>query len=152
MPGAGNPGLANVLVSNGRDIALTDADGRYTLPLDGSAIIHVIKPAGFMPPVDPKSGSPRFYYIHQPDGSPASLNLAYDGLAPPARCPRASTFALRRQEEPEAFEVVLFTDPQPESDVELDFVREDVIDALARRQGALRPHRRRHHVRRTLAL
>jgi hypothetical protein len=25
----------------------------------------------------------------------------------------------------------MFTDPQPESDAEVDFVREDVIDALA---------------------
>ena len=30
---ASNPGLAGVLVSNGRDIAVTGPDGRYTLPL-----------------------------------------------------------------------------------------------------------------------
>jgi len=32
---AANPGLAGVLVSNGRDVAVTGPDGRYTLPLPG---------------------------------------------------------------------------------------------------------------------
>ena len=58
-PGPGNPGLAGVLVSNGRDIAVTGADGRYTLPLPEEAAIFVIKPAGFMPPVDPATNLPR---------------------------------------------------------------------------------------------
>ena len=130
-PGPMNPKLANVMVSNGKDVALTDADGRYTLPLPGPAIVHMVKPAGFTPPIDPKTGSPRFYYIHQPDGSPAELNLAYDGVAPTGPLPASVDFPLKRQEEPDAFEVVLFTDPQPESDVEVDFIREDVIDAVA---------------------
>ncbi len=129
-PGPGNPGLAGVMVSNGKDVALTDSDGRYSLPLTGPTIVFVIKPAGYMPPVDPKTSQPRFYYIHQPDGSPASLNLAYDGIAPTGPLPAGVDFALKKQDEPEAFEAVMFTDPQPESDVELDFVREDVVDAL----------------------
>jgi 3',5'-cyclic AMP phosphodiesterase CpdA len=132
-PGPGNPGLPDVLVSNGRDVAVTDAEGRYTLPLPDAAVIFVIKPAGFMPPVDPVTGSPRFSYLHQPEGSPASLNLAFEGIAPTGPIPASVDFGLRRQAEPDAFEVVMFTDPQPETDVEVDFIREDVIEAL---QGA----------------
>jgi hypothetical protein len=127
---AGNPGLPNVMISNGKDVALTDAQGHYSLPLSGPAIIFVIKPAGFTPPVDPKTGHHRFYYIHQPDGTPASLNLTYDGIAPTGPLPASVDFALRRQDEPDAFDVVMFTDPQPETDAELTFVREDVVDAL----------------------
>jgi hypothetical protein len=130
-PGPGNPGLAGVLVSNGKDIAVTDADGRYTLPLPEEAVIFVIKPAGFMPPVEPATNLPRFYRLHQPDGSPASLNLTFAGVPPTGPLPASVDFALRRLDEPTAFEVVLFTDPQPESDVEVDFIREDVIEALA---------------------
>jgi hypothetical protein len=130
-PGPGNSGLAGVLVSNGKDIAVTDADGRYTLPLPEEAVIFVIKPAGFMPPVDPATNLPRFYRLHQPDGSPASLNLTFAGVPPTGPLPPSVDFALRRLDEPTAFEVVLFTDPQPESDVEVDFIREDVIEALA---------------------
>ncbi|MGO9741712.1 MAG: calcineurin-like phosphoesterase C-terminal domain-containing protein [Roseiarcus sp.] len=129
-PGAGNPGLAHVMVSNGRDVALTDSDGRYSLPLADPGIVHVIKPAGFMPPVDARTGSPRFYYLYQPEGTPESLGLTYEGVAPTGPLPISVDFALRRQDEPEAFEVVMFTDPQPESDAEVDFIREDVTDAL----------------------
>ena len=53
VAGPANPGLAGVLVSNGRDVAITGADGRYKLPLPDEATIFVVKPAGFMPPVDP---------------------------------------------------------------------------------------------------
>src|SRR5580658_9952077 len=71
---ASNPGLAGVLVSNGRDIAVTGPDGRYALPLREEATIFVIKPAGFTPPIEPLTNLPRFYRHHQPKGSPAQLN------------------------------------------------------------------------------
>jgi hypothetical protein len=126
-----NPGLSGVLVSNGRDVAATGADGRYTLPLPDEATIFVIKPAGFMPPVDPLTNLPRFYRHHQPMGSPASLNLAFEGIPPTGPMPAALDFALRRQDEPKAFDVVMVTDPQPETEAEVEFIREDLIEALA---------------------
>ena len=45
--------------------------------------------------------------------------------------PASVDFALRRQDEPKAFDVVLVTDPQPETEAEVDFIREDLIQALA---------------------
>jgi hypothetical protein len=126
----GDPGVANVLVSNGRDVAVTDTDGRYTLPLPDEATIFVIKPSGFTPTIDAKIMLPRFYVHHYPKGSPESLNLAFEGIAPTPPLPASVDFPLRRQEEPTAFEVVMFTDPQPESEAEVDFIREDVVDAL----------------------
>ncbi|MDE3176915.1 MAG: calcineurin-like phosphoesterase family protein [Pseudomonadota bacterium] len=128
-PGPNNPGLAGALVSNGRDVTATDADGRWRLPAPAPAVFFVIKPPGYMPPVDPETGSPRFYHLHSPEGSPADFTFA--GLAPTGPLPASIDFALRPQDEPDAFEVVLFTDPQPESEVEVDFIRDDVIEALA---------------------
>jgi hypothetical protein len=128
--GPTNPGLADVLVSNGRDVALTGADGRYTLPLPDEATIFVVKPAGFMPPLDPATNLPRFYRHHQPNGSPASLNLQFDGIAPTGPMPASLDFPLKRQDEPKAFDVVLITDPQPETEAEVEFIREDLIQAL----------------------
>ena len=151
-PGAANPGLAGVLVSNGRDVAVTGPDGRYTLPLPEEATIFVIKPAGFMPPIEPLTNLPRFYRHHQPKGSPAELNLAFEGLAPTGPLPASVDFPLRRQDEPKAFNAVMVSDPQPETGAEVDFIREDLIQAFGRRRREVRPHRGRHHVRRPLAL
>jgi C terminal of Calcineurin-like phosphoesterase len=126
-----NPGLAGVLVSNGRDVAASGPDGRYTLPLPEEATIFVIKPAGFMPPIEPLTNLPRFYRHHQPKGSPPELNLAFEGLPPTGPLPASVDFPLHRQDEPKAFNVVLVTDPQPETGAEVDFIREDLIQALA---------------------
>jgi C terminal of Calcineurin-like phosphoesterase/N terminal of Calcineurin-like phosphoesterase/Calcineurin-like phosphoesterase len=128
--GANDPGIPDVLVSNGVDVAITDAQGRYSLPLPDEATFFIIKPAGFMPPVDPITGSPRFYRLHQPTGSPPSLGVAFEGVPPTGTLPASVDFALRRQDEPKKFEVVMLTDPQPESEAEVDFIREDVIEAL----------------------
>jgi hypothetical protein len=124
-----DPGVPNVLVSNGRDIVRTDPDGRYTLPLEDEDIVFVIKPTGYAVPLDPDL-LPRFYYIHQPAGSPADLDLRFRGVDPTGPLPQSVDFALRRADEPSAFDVILFTDPQPESHVELDFVRDDVINGV----------------------
>src|SRR5579871_1640527 len=131
MASAANPGLAGVLVSNGRDVTVTGADGRYTLPLPDEATIFVVKPAGFTPPLELKTNLPRFYRHHQPKGSPADLDLTFEGLAPTGPLPASVDFALRRQDEPKAFNAVLVTDPQPETGAEVDFIREDLIQALA---------------------
>ena len=126
----GGRGLPNVLVSNGRDVTATDAEGRWRLPAPEPCVLFVIKPAGYMPPVDPVTGLPKFYYLHSPEGSPAALDLTYAGIAPTGLLPSSIDFTLTPQQEPDAFEVVLFTDPQPESEVEVDYIREDVIEAL----------------------
>jgi N terminal of Calcineurin-like phosphoesterase len=129
VAGASNPGLAGVLVSNGRDVVATDVGGRYALP--DEATIFVVKPAGYMPPVDPATNLPRFHRHHQPTGSPAALNLTFEGLAPTGPAPASLDFPLKCQEEAKAFDVVLLTDPQPETEAEVDFIREDLIEALA---------------------
>ena len=126
--GAGRRGIPGVLVSNGREVAVTDGDGRYTLPVSAETVVFVVKPAGYMTPVTAGTLLPRFFYIHQPGGSPAGL--AFEGIAPTGPLPASVDFPLRRQEEPDSFDVVVFTDPQPETDVEVDFIRDDVIPAL----------------------
>lgn len=127
-------GIPNVMVSNGEDVALTDADGHWSLPVAEGDTIFVVKPTGWMTPLQAGTNLPLFYYHHAPQGTPESLGLRYPGLEPTGPLPDGIDFALQRRNEPSRFDVLLLTDPQPESQAELDFVRDDVIAqaALAR--------------------
>jgi hypothetical protein len=124
------PGIGGVLVSNGREIVRTGADGGYSLPVEPGMAIFVIQPANYAVPQDPATRLPRFSYIHEPDGTPAELNLTFPGLAPTGPLPASVDFGLIRDEQPNRFDVVLFTDPQPESEAEVDFIRDDVVNDL----------------------
>jgi len=128
--GPDSRGVAGVLVSNGHDVAKTDAEGRYTLPLENQCIVFVIKPTGYSVPVDAKTMLPRFYHVHQPDGSPADIDFRYQGVAPTGVLPASVDFPLVRRDEPQRFDVLMFSDPQPESEVEIDFIRDDVVNGV----------------------
>ncbi|MEJ0094307.1 MAG: metallophosphoesterase N-terminal domain-containing protein [Methylocella sp.] len=127
---AGDAGIGGVLVSNGRDVARTGPDGRYSLPIENGMAVFVIKPAGYAVPLEPVTRLPRFSYIYQPDGTPVELGLLYPGLSPTGPLPESVDFGLIKTEEPASFDVVLFTDPQPESQAEVDFIRDDVVNGL----------------------
>ncbi len=119
--------LPGVRLSNGRDIVLTDDDGRYELPIHGDANIFVIKPAGYRTPIN-ALGLPRFFYLHRPNGSP---EMEYPGIEPTGPLPERIDFPLYPQDEPSRFKVIMFGDPQPRNRAELQYILRDVIDELA---------------------
>lgn len=118
------PGIREVRVSNGREVVLTDRDGRYRLPVDDDTILFVIKPSGWMTPLN-EQNLPRFHYIHKPAGSPS---LRYAGVQPTGPLPDSVDFPLHRQREPKKFNVVYFGDPQPYTIEEVDFYAHDVVE------------------------
>lgn len=120
-------GIAGVMVSNGHDVVLTDADGRWRLPVVPGQSLFVIKPSGWMVPVDAATGLPRFAYVYAPAGTPGALQLRFRGLAQSGKLPESIDFPLRRQNEAARFDAVLFTDPQPESLAEVGYIRDDVV-------------------------
>ncbi len=83
-------GIANVAVSNGYDVVLTDNNGKYELIVEDDNIIFVIKPSGYKPLVD-DNNLPKFYYIHKPLGSP---QLKYAGTPPTGKLPKSIDFPL----------------------------------------------------------
>src|SRR5262245_13345521 len=106
----GDRGVRGVMVSNGRDVVLTDADGRWQLPLAEGDSVFVIKPPHWATPVD--GALPRFSYLHQPRGTPAGVHYRYPVVAPTHALPRSIDFPLRRQAEPRQFEALLLADSQ----------------------------------------
>lgn len=119
-------GIAGVRVSNGREVVVTDEAGRYKLPVGDDTIVFVIKPRGWMTPVDGLN-LPRFYYIHKPNGSPA---LKYPGVAPTGPLPKSIDFPLTKQDEPERFSVIVFADTQTRSLTDVDYLEHDVIEDI----------------------
>ena len=124
---AGEPGIAGVRVSDGINVTQSDAQGVYSLEIGDEAVIFVTKPRGYGVPVD-KDQLPRFYYIHQPNGSPSGLR--YPGIEPTGPLPDQINFPMIQRDEPTSFEAVLFADPQPQTEIELDFIRDDVVAEL----------------------
>ncbi|MDA1233080.1 MAG: calcineurin-like phosphoesterase C-terminal domain-containing protein [Planctomycetota bacterium] len=124
---AGEAGLGNVSVSNGRDVVQTDDNGRYQLTVDDDSIVFVIKPGGYRTVTD-KDHLSRFYYIHKPAGSPKDLK--FPGVEPTGPLPAQINFPLYRVEEPAAFDVIFFGDPQPRDQAEIDYIAHDVVEDL----------------------
>lgn len=130
----GEPGLEGVAVSNQDQVVLTDAQGRYALPVTDETILFVTVPAGWGAPVD-SLGRPRFYYIHHPKGSP---RLFYGGVAPTGRLPHQVDFPLERHpRDTDAFTLLVLADPQPATWQELDWLEQDVLSELVGTQADL---------------
>ncbi len=123
----GEAGIAGVRVTDGERIVLTDGQGRYELKIADEAVIRITKPRGYATPVN-EHQIPRFYYVHQPEGSPAQLR--YRGIEPTGVLPESINFPLMRQSEPTRFEAILLSDTQPQTDAELDYIRDDVVAEL----------------------
>ena len=124
-PGTDKP-LEGIGVTNGRTVVETNSQGRYELPVTDDTILFVIKPSGWRTPIN-KNMIPKFYYIHKPEGSP---DLKYPGVEPTGPLPESVDFPLYKRQEPERFEVILFGDPQPRNQKEIDYIGHDVVEQL----------------------
>lgn len=121
-------GISGVAVSDGMNIVLTDANGRWELPVTGDDHYFVIKPRGYRTRVD-ELGLPRFSYIHKPDGSPDD-DFIWPGVEPTGDLPESIDFALTPSAEPDSFKIIVMGDPQPYSEREVDYYRADIIDPI----------------------
>ncbi|WP_119166142.1 calcineurin-like phosphoesterase C-terminal domain-containing protein [Algihabitans albus] len=128
----GEAGLANVLVSNGREVVATAEDGSYALPATDDMNLFITKPAGYATPLD-EDLVPQFSYLHKPAGSP---ELRFDGIAPTGPLPQAVNFPLIEDDVGESFQCLVFGDTQPYSNAEVSYVRETLGRMLAARDNA----------------
>lgn len=123
---ADEPGIAGVMVSNQREVALTDKNGYYQLPVEEEMIVFITKPAGYDLPLD-ENNLPRFYYIHYPDGSPT---LEFSGLEPTGPLPESVDFGLIPSEKKDSFTAVVLADPTLREQA-IPYYRDGVISELS---------------------
>jgi len=124
---ANEVGLADVRVSNGLDVVLTDDAGRYEIAAEDPSIIFITKPRNYATPVNGHM-LPQFYYIHHVSGS--SPAFRYRGIDPTGPLPAQINFPLIERDEEDSFEAILMTDPQPQTNRELDYIRDDLVSEL----------------------
>lgn len=124
-------GIANVSVSNGREVVLTNAKGEYAIPVSIDNIIFVIKPGNFDVPVNAYN-QPQFFYNHKPNGSPG---LKYSGVPPTGPLPTSVDFPLIPAASKDTFRILVFGDPQPYSMEEVDFFHKGIVSELTGVKG-----------------
>ncbi len=124
---AGESGIAGVRVSDGVRVVVTDEQGHYQLDVGDEAIVFITKPKGYATPVN-QHQLPQFYYIHQPNGSPPGMR--YPGIVPTGPLPGEIDFPLIKQQEAKRFEAILFSDTQPQTEAEIDYIRDDFVAEL----------------------
>ena len=124
-------GVEGIMVSNGREVVVTDEDGSYELPAYENMTVFVTKPAGYDVPVD-EDNLPQFYYHHLPDGSPP---LRFGGLPPTGPLPDAVNFPVVASDSVEEFSCALVGDSQTYSNREIGYLRDGVVEDVAEREG-----------------
>lgn len=120
-------GIGNVAVSNGSQVVLTDKNGRYSLPIQENQTIFVIKPEGYQVAMNSEN-IPKYYYQYKPNGSPADFK--YKGTSPTGVLPKEINFALTKNLEEKNFDILVFGDPQPRTEVELDYFKRSIVNEV----------------------
>lgn len=105
------PGLPGIMVSNGRDVAVSDEQGRWSLPARKGNRVFVIKPAHWNYALH--AGIPTFSEFCDCESQRPSLERTID-------------FLLCRNPEPASFRVLLVADTQAANAKELEYVRQDI--------------------------
>lgn len=129
--GDGDPGLAGVAVTNGRDVVRTDDEGRYRLPAFDNMTVSITQPSGYQVPLD-EHNIPQFHYNHLPEGSP---ELRYGGIEPTGPLPSEVNFPLVESGLTAADEqsCVIAGDLQTYTAQEIEYARAGAIKDLSER-------------------
>jgi hypothetical protein len=125
----GEERLDGVRVSNMSGFTRTDEAGTFTISVEAPGIVFAVKPPGYQFPLQ-ENGVPAFYYLHYPEGTPASADLKYDGVAPTGPAPDTLFFPMRATDEEGETVANVVGDPQIPRPVENTFFRNDVMPDL----------------------
>ena len=116
-------GISKVAVTNGQEVVLTNDSGKYELPIGQDDIISVIKPSGYNIGKN-EDNLPQFFYIHKPKGSPKAK---FEGVNPTGKLSNQVNFPLVPSEENEDFTALIFGDPQPYTEQEVEYFAKGIV-------------------------
>ncbi|NDJ59682.1 MAG: hypothetical protein GYB67_01075 [Chloroflexi bacterium] len=119
---ADEPGIEGVMVTNGIQVVLTNAEGVYELPVRDEMVVVVTKPNNYDVPYN-ENLVPQNYYIHQPNGSPDFIQT-YAGIEPTGDLPESVDFPLYATEVVNDFSFLVYGDTQVANQQELGYMRE----------------------------
>lgn len=122
----GEKGVPGIGVSNGKDVMLTDENGKYELTATEGDIIFIIKPSGYSVPAN-EYNLPSYYYTYKPNGSP---ELEYQGNSPTGKLPKWVNFGLIKEEINTEFRILVFGDPQTRNEEEMDYFYRGIVKEL----------------------
>lgn len=128
------PGIPNVLVSNGREVVKTNHKGKYVLPAYDEMVVFVTKPAGWQVPLN-ENNVPQFSYIHQPNGSPPEIQ-EFHGIDPTGPMPHFVNFPMTKVNKKNKFKAIVMGDTQVYTDQEIGYLRDTVVKDLAGNDAA----------------
>jgi hypothetical protein len=125
---AGDRGLAGVMVSNGRDVVVTDADGCWRLHVRNGEFVFVVTPPNFEAQLS--NGIPNAFHRYQPFATPAGVKRGLSGTTSSRMTRHSIDFPLRRKPQSRQFEALLFADMQPSNERELGYVRDETLASI----------------------
>ncbi|MFP4207158.1 MAG: calcineurin-like phosphoesterase C-terminal domain-containing protein [Wenzhouxiangella sp.] len=123
----GEPGVADVLISNGLDVTTTGADGGWTLPVRADMDVSIVQPAGWRVPVDDRQ-VPQFAFSYKRGGTPEPLR--YGGLPDPGPLPERLDFALQPAPAGDNFRCAVIGDSQTYFNQQVDYFRASTVADL----------------------
>jgi hypothetical protein len=132
---SGETGVAQVSVSNGCEVVLTDADGRYEIAIAPLQILFISQPSGYSVALD-ANNIPAFYYRHYPQGTPdlidgTAVEWVFPVVDATGPLPASIDFPLTPIVDASTqFEAHAFADTQARTELDQDKLREDLITTL----------------------
>jgi hypothetical protein len=123
---AGEPGVAGVMVSNGREFVRTGTDGSYQIRMHANHDLTIVQPSGWRVPTDSRM-VPQFFYVHKERGT--GYDLRFGGLQPTGPVPATVNFPLTRDGAAgNDFTCAVLGDPQTYSNEQLGYLRDGVFN------------------------
>lgn len=114
------PGIANVAVSDGLRIVRTDAKGRWQLAASDASLVFVIKPDGWLVPLN-SEGLPDFWRDIQARKPDRDIAFALQKIKLPSRKAAAADNKL---------DMLVFGDPQPKNLQDVGYYEKDIVEPL----------------------